>query len=59
MIAGQHGGQLPLQVMPLLAAEAWGVPPWEVIGEDAPPGRRVQWLMLWLELQTQRSKARK
>ena len=53
MIAAIHYGaeQSPIWLMILLAAEAWGCPPWEIAG-----GNKVLWVLRWKFLAEQRAK---
>jgi len=40
---GNGGGPAWLAI--LLAAEAWGTPPWSVLGKEPTPGERLTWLL--------------
>lgn len=42
MLALQYGGAGPWWANILVAAEAWGCPPWEIAG-----GWRLQWMLRW------------
>ena len=54
MIAAiQYGAeQTPVWLLILLAAEAWGCPPWEI----ASSGSRAIWVLRWKFLAEQRAK---
>jgi hypothetical protein len=43
-LAPGAGGKVPAWVNVLSAADAWGIPPWEVRGQEATPAGRVLWL---------------
>lgn len=42
IVALFHGGKLPTIAKVLMAAEAWGCPPWEIAGGD-----EAAWFWRW------------
>jgi hypothetical protein len=47
------GGKPPVWAAVLIAAEDWGMPPWEIAGD----GERVKWFLRWAEFKHWRGKA--
>ncbi len=58
MAAVHHGAKAPAWVTTILAAEKWGMAPWQVRGQSGTPVTRLAWLVRWQFLEEQRAAKR-
>lgn len=56
IVAVHEGGAGPLWLNVLVAAQEWGVPPWEIVGGMQAEGERLRWFWRWQKYAEQRAK---